>query len=67
MDNTHKEKLRKKFGDALLWCAKKLVRAALRIDRYVVKRYLNIETPLYKFWWALHVRRTQTALDSQRK
>ena len=39
-----------------------IVRAQLRFDRRVVKRYLNIETPFYRIWWRNHVSYMQRAL-----
>lgn len=46
--------------------ASKIVRGQLWFDRKFVKRYLGIETPLYKFWWGLHVENTQAKLDGQK-
>lgn len=40
-----------------------IVRFMLRVDRYVIKRYLGIETPLYKAWWANHSQCIQKQLD----
>lgn len=43
-----------------------LVRMTLKFDRFVVKRYLNIETPLYKLWWSNHVALVQKRLENER-
>lgn len=40
-----------------------ITRAALFIDRHLVKKYLNIETPLYRLWWELHVVEMQRRLN----
>ena len=53
---------RKAFG-LLSW----LIMTILRFDRCVVKRYLNIETPIYKWWWNNRVRLIQFKLDKQQK
>lgn len=45
---------------------KHIVRLTLKFDRYVVKRYLNIETPLYKLWWSNHVALVQKKLENER-
>lgn len=43
-----------------------LVRAVIKFDRVVVKRYAGVETPLYKIWWAAHSSYMQNKLDMQR-
>lgn len=43
-----------------------IIQAILRFDRRVLKRFLNIETPLYKFWWKNHVEYIQKKLDAER-
>lgn len=43
-----------------------VVRAIVKFDRFVVKRYLNIETPLYKLWWSNHVVLIQKKLEDER-
>lgn len=42
------------------------LRGILRFDRFVLKRYFNLETPLYKFWWRAHMERLQSELDRVR-
>lgn len=44
-----------------------VVRVMVKFDRFVVKRYLNIETPLYKFWWSNHVAFVQKKLEGERE
>jgi hypothetical protein len=44
-----------------------LLRRLLKFDRYVLKRYLNIETPLYKAWWKHYAKSIQTQLNNQKK
>lgn len=43
-----------------------VVRAMVKFDRFVVKRYFNIETPLYKLWWSNHVVLIQKKLEDER-
>lgn len=42
-----------------------VLRSVLKFDREVLKRYLNIETPLYKIWWNAHALYLQKKLDEQ--
>lgn len=64
-------KERKKFawyllcllGKLLEWCVKKSIRFCLWIDRFIVKRYFNLETPIYKLWWRNHALAIQKKLD----
>lgn len=42
-----------------------IVNRMLDFDRKVLKRYLNIQTPLYRLWWAKHCRLIQTELDTK--
>lgn len=51
-----------KMGQAILKCA---VRSILRFDRYVIKAYTGIETPLYKLWWRERATQTQRMLDDE--
>lgn len=44
---------------------KKIVLSMLKFDRFVVKRYFGVETPLYKLWWHNHVAYIQHKLDAQ--
>lgn len=37
----------------------------LRFDRKVLKRYLNIQTPLYRLWWSNHCQLVQAKLDAK--
>lgn len=37
----------------------------LRFDRKVLKRYLNIQTPLYRLWWSSHCQFVQAKLDAK--
>lgn len=46
----------------LRWTIKK----TLKFDRKVVKRYLHIETPLYRLWWEQHSANMQKKLDRDR-
>lgn len=41
-------------------------RSVLKFDRKVVKRYLGIETPLYKLWWNDRKVIMQSRLDGER-
>lgn len=36
----------------------------LRFDRKVLKRYLNVQTPLYRLWWSNHCQLVQAKLDA---
>lgn len=44
-----------------------VIRGMLRFDRYVLKRYFNIETPLYRCWWKAHVKKIQQQIDQTPK
>lgn len=39
---------------------------AIRFDRKVLKRYLNIETPLYRLWHRSNVSNVQNMLNRQK-
>lgn len=41
-----------------------IIKGMLKVDRFVLKRYLNVETPLYKLWWNNHVGLIQNKLDT---
>ena len=51
------------IGHVLFVCLKWTVQMMLRFDRKVWKRYLNLETPLYKLWWNNHAKAMQKKLD----
>lgn len=51
------------LGKLLEWCIKKSIRFCLWIDRFIVKRYFNLETPIYKLWWRNHALAIQKKLD----
>lgn len=51
------------LGKLLEWCVKKSIRFCLWIDRFIVKRYFNLETPIYKLWWRNHALAIQKKLD----
>ena len=51
------------LGKLLEWCIKKSIRFCLWVDRFIVKRYLNLETPIYKLWWRNHALALQKKLD----
>lgn len=53
----------KGLGKLLLKACRVLVRLQIRFDRFVVKRYLLLETPLYKVWWHFHKETMQRKLD----
>ncbi len=55
------------LGNLLVWCIKKIILFCLLVDRKVVKRYLGLETPIYKWWWASHAIAMQKKLDKQHK
>lgn len=54
------------IGHILFVMVRFIVRAMLAFDRKVVKRFLNIETPLYKLWWSNHKEYIQNKLDIAR-
>ncbi len=56
----------KTIGHILFVMVRFIVRAMLAFDRKVVKRFLNIETPLYKLWWSNHKEYIQNKLDIAR-
>lgn len=49
--------------NSLYYTLRFVVRTLVKLDRFVVKRYLGIETPLYKLWWANHSEAIQRKLD----
>ena len=53
------------FGRIIRWCAIQAGKVCLYVDRKVLKRYLNIETPTYKLWWNVHCVKMQKALDAE--
>lgn len=54
-------------GHILFVILRFVVRAMLAFDRKVVKRFLNLETPLYKLWWSNHKEHIQRKLDIARR
>lgn len=53
-------------GHALFVVLRFIVRdLMLRFDRKVLKRYLNIQTPLYRLWWFYHCQFVQAKLDAR--
>lgn len=40
-----------------------ILRSLLWVARNVWKRYLGIETPVYKLWWKAHAENMQKKLD----
>lgn len=42
------------------------IRSVAKFDRKVVKRYLNIETPLYKLWWSVYKEQMQSKLNADK-
>ncbi len=57
----------KTIGHILFVVLRFVVRSMLSFDRKVVKRFLNLETPLYKLWWSNHVEHIQNKLDIARR
>lgn len=55
------------IGHILFVILRFVVRAILTFDRKVVKRFLNLETPLYKLWWSCHKEHIQNKLDIARR
>lgn len=49
--------------DILVFMVEKSVKFQLRVDRKVIKRYFQIETPLYRLWHRNHVKYMQRKLD----
>lgn len=49
--------------DTLVYVAEKLIKGQLWIDRKIIKRYLQMETPLYRIWHENHAKRMQHKLD----
>lgn len=49
--------------DMLIYIAEKAVKGQLWIDRKIVKRYLHMETPLYRIWHKNYARSMQRKLD----
>lgn len=55
------------LGRVLFIVIRVIVRSMLKFDRYILKRYFNIETPLYKFWWNNHTEAMQRKLNKYYK
>lgn len=53
--------------DLLVAVCRVVMRTLLWIAKNVWKRYFNIETPVYKLWWAHHSRVMQKKLDQCHK
>lgn len=53
----------KTIGHILFVVLRFVVRTMLAFDRKVLKRFLNLETPLYKLWWSNHVEYIQKKLN----
>lgn len=51
------------IGNGLVKCIGFIVRSMLKFDKKVLKRYFNIETALYKYWWKAHSEHIQKKLD----
>lgn len=49
--------------DCLMYVAEKVIKGQLWIDRKIIKRYLQLETPLYRVWHKSHARSMQRKLD----
>lgn len=54
------------IGHILFVIVRFVVRTMLAFDRKVLKRFLNLETPLYKIWWSNHVEYIQKKLNEAR-
>lgn len=55
------------IAEALVWCVKTYIDAQVRFDRKVLKRYLGIETPLYRLWHERHAVKMQRKLNYESK
>lgn len=53
------------LGELMFYLLSLILKGIMRFDRYVLKRYLHIETPMYKFWWKNYVRIMQVELNKQ--
>lgn len=49
--------------DTLVFVISHIVRGQVWIDRKIIKRYLQLETPLYRMWHDNHAKRMQHKLD----
>lgn len=50
--------------DSLINCLGFALKSILKFDKRILKRYFNIETPLYKLWWATHSKCMQKKLNT---
>lgn len=55
------------LGSVLMWFLVKIMRGITWFDRKVIKRYLGIETPIYKLWWKCNVENLQNQINNQVK
>lgn len=53
------------IGNGLVCIVRMVLCNVLKFDKKVLKRYFNIETPLYKVWWDSHALYLQKKLDKQ--
>lgn len=51
--------------DTVMLVIESVVRLMLWTSRKILKKYLNIETPLYKMWWKNNCKRVQKLLDKE--
>lgn len=49
--------------DVLVYIIEKAIKLQLWIDRKIIKRHLQIETPLYRCWHRNHAKSMQRKLD----
>lgn len=61
---TLKSRILSLTGDIFMATCRVIVRSLLWVAKHFWKRYFNIETPVYKLWWASHARIMQKKLDS---
>lgn len=50
--------------DSLINCLGFALKSVLKFDKKILKRYFNIETPLYKLWWEAHSKSLQKKLNT---
>lgn len=66
-NNQNSEKLTSHIStlanDILMAICRVILKSLLWVARNIWKRYLGIETPVYKLWWKAHAENIQKQLD----
>jgi hypothetical protein len=64
--NANMQKMGRALYDMAGEICTQIILGMLWMDRKVIKRYLQLETPLYRLWWKGHVERMDKRLKRER-